>query len=141
MSSVTAQNDHAAVPADPGHTHGPTDMEYFRIFWVLFAITALEVSTYWWEDWFGDIGHKVAIPLLFIMMAIKFFLVAGYFMHLKFDAKLLSRTFYGAFAFSLILYLAALTSMNFWSDHGNAWFNNPTPSPPTTVLEAETAGG
>lgn len=141
MSSVLAQDDGAAVPADAGHTHGPTDKQYFKIFWILFVLTALEVSTHWWESWFGENGRKVAIPLLFILMIIKFFLVAAYFMHLKFDAKLLSRTFYGAMTIALILYLGALTSMNFWTKWGNPWINSPAPSPPTTVLESQPSGG
>lgn len=141
MSSVLAPNDGAAVPADEGHTHGPTDQQYFKIFWVLVVITALEVSTYWWESWFGSIGHKVALPVLFVLMAVKFLLVAGFFMHLRFDAKLLGRTFYGALIFSIILYIGALTSMNFWTDFGNPWYNSPTPAPPTTVLQSDTAGG
>lgn len=146
MSSVVAQNDGAAVPADEGHTHGPTDQQYFKIFWVLFVLTALEVSTHWWRDWFGEGIGKVAIPLLFVMMAIKFVLVAGFFMHLRFDAKLLSRTFYGALVVSLILFIAALTSMNFFSGlgaegWGNEWINNPAPERPVVQLEAETAGG
>lgn len=146
MSSVAAQNDGAAVPADEGHTHGPTDQQYFKIFWVLFVLTALEVSTHWWTDWFGDNANKVAIPLLFVLMGIKFLLVAGYFMHLKFDAKLLNRMFYGTMVVSMVLYIAALTSMNFFSGlgpdgWGNEWINDPAPDRPLVELEADGAGG
>ena len=54
-------NDTVAVAGDvnpdledhPGehHTHGPSTSTYFTIFWVLVAITALEVSTYFWSSW------------------------------------------------------------------------------------------
>ena len=39
---------------DEVHTHGPSDQQYFKIFWILVVLTALEVSTHWWEDWFGE---------------------------------------------------------------------------------------
>lgn len=146
MSSVAAQNDGAPVPAHAGHTHGPTDQQYFKIFWVLFVLTALEVSTHWWTDWFGSNANKVAIPLLFVLMTIKFLLVAGYFMHLKFDSRLLSRTFYGALIVAMILYIASLASMNFFSGlggdgWGNEWINDPAPVRPVVELEADAAGG
>ena len=50
------------------------------------------------------------------MMVVKFFMVASYFMHLKYDSKILSRTFYGAMILALILFTAVLTIFNFWAD-------------------------
>jgi cytochrome c oxidase subunit 4 len=131
MSAVVSDVDDDS-PVHPGehHSHGPTDGQYFMIFWVLVALTALEVSTYWWEDWFGEAAHKVAVPLLIILMVVKFFLVALYFMHLKFDSKLLKRTFYFGMLLAIIVYVIALSAMNFWTDSGNTNFNNPPPVPP-----------
>lgn len=141
MSTATSEARHDS--ADPGevHTHGPSDQQYFKIFWVLVVLTALEVSTHWWEDWFGENGRTVAIPLLIILMVIKFFLVGSYFMHLKYDSKMLSRVFYGGLILALILFTAALTSLNFWTDWGNPWIDNPAPAPPTTLIQSDTPGG
>ncbi len=140
MSTATSEAGHAAK-SDEVHTHGPTDQQYFKIFWILVVLTALEVSTHWWEDWFGENGKRVAIPLLFIMMVIKFFLVASYFMHLKYDSKILGRVFYGGLILAVILFTAALTSLNFWTEWGNPWFDHPNPAPPTTAIQSDTAGG
>lgn len=128
---------------DEGHTHGPTDGTYFTVFWVLLAITALEVTTYWWEDWFGDDGWGVApdstvralgTVVLLVLMAVKFALIVGYFMHLRFDARLLRRTFVFGLAGAMAIYLITLTSMTFWTDNGNPEFDDPPPSVTTTTM-------
>jgi cytochrome c oxidase subunit 4 len=136
---VSATVDDLAGPAPAGeqHTHGPTDRKYFEIFFILVGLTALEVSTYWWEDWFGETAHKVAVPVLIFLMIVKFFLVALYFMHLKFDSSLLKRTFYFGMVLAIVVYGVAMTSMNFWTDSGNTNFNDPPPLPPPPFV----AGG
>lgn len=130
-------------PLDEDHTHGPTDAKYFMIFWVLMGITVLEVTTFWWEDWFGQGGWKVApdstvqrlgIFVLLVLMVIKFMLIAGYFMHLKFDSATLRRTFVFGLGLALAVYLIALTSMNFWTYNGNPWFDDPPPAISTTSV-------
>lgn len=85
--------------------HGPTDKLLWKIAAILAAITAVEVAWSYlpWSDW----GHGFAIVFaevggLMIMMAVKFFMVAWYFMHLKFDSKLLMWTF----AFAMIISVA-----------------------------------
>jgi cytochrome c oxidase subunit IV len=78
--------------------HHPTPREYVRIAIVLAVLTALEVSTY-----FVDFGG-IAIPLLVVLMLIKFVLVAGFFMHLRFDTKLYGRLLYGGLGFAVTLY-------------------------------------
>jgi len=80
------------------HGHHPTAREYVNIAIVLAILTALEVSTY-----FFDFG-RIAIPLLIVLMAIKFVMVAGFFMHLRFDTKIYSRLLYTGLAFALVLY-------------------------------------
>ena len=96
---------------DEGHTHGPTDRQYFGIFWVLFAITALEVSTYFWESWFGegDTVRQIGVAVLLTLMLIKFVMIAGFFMHLKFDAALLRRTFVFGLLVAVAVYTVAMT--------------------------------
>lgn len=56
---------------DPGHTHGPTNRQYFGIFWALLAITALEVSTYFWDEWLGEGSRTAGVVVLLILMVIK----------------------------------------------------------------------
>ena len=63
--------------------HGMSNAGYVRIALILAAITALEVSTY-----YVDFG-PFFMPSLMIMMVIKFVMVVSYFMHLKFEGKLI----------------------------------------------------
>ena len=121
---------------DEGHTHGPTEGQYFTIFWVLFGITALEVSTYFWEDWFGDSDavRQFGVAVLLTLMVIKFVMIAGYFMHLRFDAPLLRRTFIFGLVVALAVYTVALTVMNIWTDNGNPWIDAPPPEVTTTTV-------
>jgi cytochrome c oxidase subunit 4 len=80
--------------------HHPTPAEYVRIALILGALTALEVSTYYFE--FGRAG----IPLLIILMVVKFIMVASFFMHLRYDTKLFGRFLYTGLGFALVLYTA-----------------------------------
>ena len=80
------------------HGHHPTARDYVNIAIVLAVLTALEVSTY-----FFDFG-AIAIPLLIVLMAIKFVMVAGFFMHLRFDTKLYGRLLYTGLGFAVTLY-------------------------------------
>ncbi|MFU8840297.1 MAG: cytochrome C oxidase subunit IV family protein [Nitriliruptoraceae bacterium] len=82
---------------ETGHAH-PTPRQYVHIALVLAVLTALEVSTY-----FFDFG-VIAIPLLIVLMIVKFLYVAGWFMHLRFDSPIYSRLMYTGLAFALVLY-------------------------------------
>jgi cytochrome c oxidase subunit 4 len=62
--------------------HHPSDSEYVRVATILAILTAAEVSTF-----YVDFGWA-SVPMLIILMSVKFFMVAGIFMHLKFDTKL-----------------------------------------------------
>ena len=91
-----------AVEHDGHEGHHPTPAEYVRIALILAALTALEVSTYYFE--FGRAG----VPLLVVLMIIKFVMVAGFFMHLRYDTKLFSRFMYTGLGFAIVLYTATL---------------------------------
>lgn len=127
MSTDVAEvDDHSPVHPGEHHDHGPTDRQYFNIFFILVVLTALEVSTEWWpED-----SRNIAVPVLLILMVIKFFLVALWFMHLKWDPALLKRTFYSGMVVAILVYGIALSAMNFWTDSGTTNFNDPPPVPP-----------
>jgi cytochrome c oxidase subunit 4 len=125
-TDVAEVDDHSPVHPGEHHDHGPTDRQYFNIFFILVVLTALEVSTEWWpED-----SRNIAVPVLLILMVIKFFLVALWFMHLKWDPALLKRTFYSGMVVAILVYAIALSAMNFWTDSGTTNFNDPPPVPP-----------
>jgi len=88
--------------------HGMSNAGYVRIAIILAVITALEVSTY-----YVDFG-PLFMPSLMIMMVAKFFMVASYFMHLKFDSKVFSFMFYAGLFLAIGVYVAALATFKFF---------------------------
>ena len=92
--------EHADVhPTDEFH---PTPKQYVQIAIALSVLTAMEVSASYIE-----LGGAF-IPLLIILMSIKFVLVAGWFMHLKYDTRLYSRLLGAGLAVAITVYLATL---------------------------------
>jgi cytochrome c oxidase subunit 4 len=84
------------VPADDqhpvaaeGHTH-PGPRQYVLIAVVLVVLTAIEVATSYLE---GDVNANLLIAALGLMAAVKFFLVAAWYMHMKMDSPLFRRVF------------------------------------------------
>ena len=94
---------------DTEHDH-PTDARYIRVAIILGVVTALEVATY-----FFNIPGAVLIPALLAMMVFKFFYVAAWFMHLKFDSILFRRFFVAGLILATVVYCIALTVFEFWS--------------------------
>ncbi len=136
--SVASQHVESAEDGDlhPEHqpaTHGhPSDATYWKVALFLGALTGLEVSTYWWPQ----SARRVADVLLIVMMLIKFGTVAAYFMHLKFDAKILRRVFVFGLVLASSVYIATLCTFLFWQHSGTPLYNNPPrskplPPPPT----------
>lgn len=91
----TAEHDDHA-----GHT---SDTLYIQIAIGLAVLTAMEVA---WPYVIDD-GPVLMWPLL-IVMAIKFVIIAAFFMHLKFDSKVLTRVFYTGLFLAVGVYVAAL---------------------------------
>jgi len=119
MSSTDLQT-HIGTPTEPHHqahehTH-PSDWTYIKIAIFLAIVTAAEVATYIWDDWFEEAGTGVLIATLFPMMIVKFFVVCGWFMHLKYDNPLFRRIFVFGLVLAVLVYTAALTSMHVFAD-------------------------
>ena len=89
--------------------HGMSNAGYIRIAIILAAMTALEVSTY-----YVDFG-SLFLPVLLILMVVKFFIVVSYFMHLKFDNKLFSFCFYAGLFLAVMVYVIALATFKFFA--------------------------
>jgi cytochrome c oxidase subunit 4 len=92
-------------------THNSThfsDKQYVLVALILAGITALEVTLS-----YIDIGSWF-LPLLLILMVVKFFSVVMYFMHLKFDNKLFSVLFYLGLFLAVSVYMAALATFHFF---------------------------
>ena len=89
--------------AGDAHSEHPNARQYFLIAMILSAITAVEVGIFYLE-W---LGHAI-IPILFVLSAGKFALVAMYYMHLKFDHKLFTYMFVGGFILATLVISALL---------------------------------
>ena len=102
---------HATSATHGEHAH-PTAGLYAKVGLVLFVLTALEVGLY--EITYGGHAGPSAraimpffVPLLLLLSAAKFALVAMFYMHLKQDSKLFS----GVFVFPLIIAAVVIVSL------------------------------
>ncbi len=114
--ATTLPNQSSAAHADDHH--GPTDGYFIKIAVILAAITAVEVAWSYlpWSDWGHGFGIVFAeVGGLLIMMAVKFYIVASVFMHLKYDSQILTRVFYAGLALAVAVYLAVLATFEIFS--------------------------
>lgn len=102
--------DTAAAHSD-AHAH-PGPAKYIQVAIVLFVLTALEVLAY--EIGVGNVMpglrstvEPIVVEILLVLSAIKFALVAMFYMHLKSDGKLLT----GIFVFPIIIALAIAAAL------------------------------
>jgi cytochrome c oxidase subunit 4 len=118
---LRAHPEDTPIPAgalDGAEHDYPADKKYWIIALVLAAITLLEVTTYWpledaWNEGFG-LGIDLLVPSLLLMMAIKFWTVTWFFMHLRFDSRLLTMVFYFGLALAVAVYIATLATFEFF---------------------------
>ncbi len=96
---------------DTHEEHGLSDFGYVKIAIALAIVTAIEVALSYTQDQLG----ALFLPLLLILMGVKFFSVVLYFMHLKFDNRLFSLMFYIGMVLAVGCYCVALASMHFFS--------------------------
>jgi cytochrome c oxidase subunit 4 len=82
------------------HSH-PGPRQYVLIAIVLVILTAVEVATSYLE---GHVNSNLLIVALAIMAAIKFFLVASWYMHMKQDSKVFRRLFIAGITLACIVY-------------------------------------
>jgi cytochrome c oxidase subunit 4 len=92
---------------DGGHSH-PTEMDYIKIAIILSIITAVEVLIYYIEAL-----ESILVPALIIMSAVKFLMVIGYFMHLKFDDRRLGWIFISGLGMALAIFIVLVIIMRF----------------------------
>ena len=97
-----ASGGHAHAPAQHAH---PSAREYVGIAVVLTVVTAIEVAVF-----YVPALHPFLAPILLTLSALKFGIVAMWYMHLKFDSRLYSWVFVVPmiFAAAIILALIAL---------------------------------
>ena len=82
------------------HIDHPTPKKYVQISIVLGILTAIEIALYYTEDIVGVFTD----PILIILAVGKFIIVVGWFMHLRFENKMVNRFFTGGMILALVLF-------------------------------------
>ena len=101
--------DHEPMaPQVKEHQH-PGAKEYLGIAVVLTVITAIEVAIFYMPAM-----KPVLIPSLLILSALKFALVAMFYMHLKFDHRLFSWLFVVPMIVIALIIIALLRLFGHW---------------------------
>jgi cytochrome c oxidase subunit 4 len=106
---------HHPVDHDGEHGAHPTDAKYIKIAGILAVITAFEVAIYYVKSGLGD----SFAPILIAMAAVKFFIVGAYFMHLRFDNRVLRRFFITGIVLAAVIYTILFLLLGVYSSsHG-----------------------
>ena len=79
-----------------------SDAQYIKVALFLAVVTAIEVALS-----YVDVG-AAGNPSLLLLAAIKFVTVALYFMHLKWDSRLLRRLFFSGLVLAVFCYVIVL---------------------------------
>ena len=94
---------HAAVQPSHGGGHA-TVKTYINVAVALALLTAIEVATLY----IPGIPHTLLVSALLFMSALKFFLVVGFFMHLRYDNPIMRALFVGPLVIVIVIILALM---------------------------------
>lgn len=116
MSAVPATHESHEAPGgnEPEHegpAH-PSDRQYVLIGLILGVLTVIEVGLY-----YVDIGTLNNTALIVLAIA-KFFIVAAFFMHLRFDRPVLRRLFVTGIVLAIGVYMAYLLTLGVYVPGG-----------------------
>ena len=103
---MASQEQHTG-PAQAAH---PTPFTYLKVALALSAITAVEVGVFY----ITDLGHGI-IPVLAVLSATKFALVAMFYMHLKYEHKLFTTLFFAGLALAVAVVFALIALFQFFA--------------------------
>ena len=100
MSEVEPTHDRQSGGHHPAH---PTPVTYLKIAAILAVVTAVEVAIFYVEAL-----SSLLLPIFLILSALKFMLVAMFYMHLRFESSLFSWFFVGGMALAAAVLLALM---------------------------------
>ena len=97
--------DHGTSAATHGGGGGhATVRTYINVAVVLAIITGVEVATLY----VPGIPNPILVISLLLMSAVKFYLVVGFFMHLKYDHRIMRALFVGPLIIAVAIILAVM---------------------------------
>jgi len=91
------------LPPPEGH---PTAMVYIQVGVILAIVTAVEVVFY-----YIDLADGLLLAVLMVLSALKFVMVVLWFMHLRYDSRLLSIAFAGGLVLVAALFFVVLATL------------------------------
>jgi cytochrome c oxidase subunit 4 len=91
------------------HKHEPKPAQYWKIAAFLAVLTAIEVSLFY-IDHALDLGVFNAVALI-SLSAVKFLVVIGWFMHVRYEKPMIARFFTAGFVLACALYLIVLAAL------------------------------
>jgi cytochrome c oxidase subunit IV len=97
-------DQHAIAATHGGGSGHATVKTYINVAIVLGIITALEVATLY----VPGIPNFILVSSLLVMSAVKFFLVVGFFMHLRYDHPILRALFVGPLLIAIAIIVAVM---------------------------------
>jgi cytochrome c oxidase subunit 4 len=108
---------HVSTAQPSEHSH-PSAAVYAKVGLILFVLTALEVGLY--EITYGEHAGAFAedikpffVPMLLLLSAAKFALVAMFYMHLRQDSKLFSGIFVFPLTIAAIIIVGLMLLMSY----------------------------
>ncbi|MGH9036759.1 MAG: cytochrome C oxidase subunit IV family protein [Acidimicrobiia bacterium] len=105
-AELEAAPGHGVTMTHDAHAH-PSPAKYVMIALILAIVTGIEVGLY-----YIDMPDKLFVAILLGLAFIKFSMVAAYFMHLKFDGRLLRRLFITGIVLAAVVYTLALVTLD-----------------------------
>jgi cytochrome c oxidase subunit 4 len=109
-TETTAVHTSHAGADDKESAGHPSPLAYIKVAAVLAVVTAAEVAVYYVSSL-----RTLLVPLLLGMSAVKFFLVAMWFMHLKFDSKMFRRLFVLGIILAIAIYGIAFATLDIFN--------------------------
>ena len=101
---------HSDLPMLPGEEHPhPSPFQYVMIAVILCVITGCEIGAYYLDK---AVPEGALTAILIISAIAKFFIVVGWYMHLKTDRKIFRRFFILGVVGSMILYTIVLLTLS-----------------------------
>ena len=115
-STAVAGDVHPDLEDHPGEHI--SDRKFVNVFFLLVVLTAVEVG---WsysplESTDSRLGTFFYWGGLLGMMSFKFVIIASFFMHLKFDNKILTRLFYAGVFLAVGVYIIMLSTFQLFSN-------------------------
>ena len=100
MSEAEPTHGHPSGGHHPAH---PTPLTYLKIAAILAVVTAVEVAIFYVESL-----SSLLLPMFLVLSAVKFMLVAMFYMHLRFESSLFSWFFVGGLLLAAAILLALM---------------------------------